>query len=245
MTLKNELIANIPIATCSMEDASELVLASPKVNPNAFHLINSYSIALAHNDSKYRSVLQEGVCFPDGKPLSLFARLKNPIARQIRGPSLFEKALHDSGRTETKHFFLGGSEELLNALLGKISKEFPNTEIVGSFSPPFRTMTLEEIATQDSLILASQANIVWVGLGTPRQDFECARITKQLELTTVAVGAAFDFFSGLKKESPKWMTKLGLEWIFRFASEPRRLWKRYLVGNFVFLWAVVVGWSKS
>jgi N-acetylglucosaminyldiphosphoundecaprenol N-acetyl-beta-D-mannosaminyltransferase len=106
-------------------------------------------------------------------------------------------------------------------------------------------MTPEEVSAQDSLILESKADIVWVGLGTPRQDFECARITKELGLTTVAVGAAFDFFSGLKKESPKWMTKLGLEWIFRFASEPKRLWRRYLVGNFVFLWAVLLGWSKS
>jgi N-acetylglucosaminyldiphosphoundecaprenol N-acetyl-beta-D-mannosaminyltransferase len=228
-----------------MDDASELVLANPNENQNSFHLVNSYSIALAHKDLEYRSVLQKGICFPDGKPLSIFAKLKNPIARQIRGPSLFEKVLEESGGTGTKHFFLGGSEELLETLLAKISKAFPNTEVVGSFSPPFRMLTSQEISSQDSLILESKADIVWVGLGTPRQDFECARITKELGLTTVAVGAAFDFFSGQKKESPEWMTKMGLEWIFRFASEPKRLWRRYLVGNFVFLWAVLVGWSKS
>jgi N-acetylglucosaminyldiphosphoundecaprenol N-acetyl-beta-D-mannosaminyltransferase len=228
-----------------MENAAITVLENPSQTRSSFHLVNSYSIALAHQDSLYRATLQEGVCFPDGKPLSLFAKLKNPSTSQIRGPSMFEKVLENSGRIGTKHFFLGGSEELLDALLTRITKAFPNTEISGSFSPPFRKMTPEEVSAQDSLILESKADIVWVGLGTPRQDFECARITKELGLTTVAVGAAFDFFSGLKKESQKWMTKLGLEWIFRFASEPKRLWRRYLVGNFVFLWAVLLGWSKS
>lgn len=244
MTIKNVQIAGLAISTCSIAEASDAILANPKQEKSSYHLVNSYTIALANQNIDYLSTLKSGVCFPDGKPLSMFAKLKSSLASQIRGPSLFEKVLADSSDTGIRHFFLGGSEELLQKMTAKLALSLPNTEIAGTFSPPFRNMSLAESTEQDSIIRKSKADIVWVGLGTPRQDIEAARICREMGVTSVAVGAAFDFFSGMKRESPKWLTLFGLEWAFRLVSEPRRLWKRYLVGNFVFLWAVLSKWYK-
>lgn len=244
MTIETVEIARLAISTCTLIEATSAILSNPREEKSSHHLVNAYSISLAARNSEYMSTLQCGVCFPDGKPLSIFAGIKSSRAFQIRGPSLFEKVLSDSSHTSTRHFFLGGSDELLQKLTAKIELYFPNTEIAGSFSPPFRDMTNAELIEQDSLIRKSNPDIVWVGLGTPRQDIEALRICRELGLTTVAIGAAFDFFSGMKRESPRWLAFFGLEWAFRLASEPRRLWKRYLVGNLVFLWAVLWNWRK-
>jgi N-acetylglucosaminyldiphosphoundecaprenol N-acetyl-beta-D-mannosaminyltransferase len=99
-------------------------------------------------------------------------------------------------------------------------------------------MTDRERNEQDDAIRASGADIVWVGLGTPKQDIEAERIATATNTTTVAIGAAFDFAAGTLREAPSWLSRAGLEWLFRLAMEPRRLWRRYLIGNLVFIYAV-------
>lgn len=128
---------------------------------------------------------------------------------------------------------------MLVKLQQNLEARFPGVEIVGTYSPPFRSLSEAELDAQDELILRSGADIVWVGLGTPKQDHEVRRLADSLHVTACAVGAAFDFTAGTKREAPKWMTRVGLEWTFRLISEPRRLWKRYLIGNFVFLAAII------
>jgi N-acetylglucosaminyldiphosphoundecaprenol N-acetyl-beta-D-mannosaminyltransferase len=120
-----------------------------------------------------------------------------------------------------------------------IDKRFPGALIVGMISPPFHPLTDAERADQDSAINASDADVVWVGLGTPKQDFEAQRVCDECGVTTVAVGAAFDFVAGTKPEAPNWMRRLSLEWVFRLLTEPRRLWKRYLFGNTRFITIVL------
>ncbi len=121
--------------------------------------------------------------------------------------------------------------------------QFPGLKVVGSASPPFRPMTPAERFSQDEDIRTSGAAFVWVGLGTPKQDFEAARICHQLGVTTVAVGAAFDFLARTKREAHPLLRQLGLEWAHRLATEPRRLWRRYLFGNIRFMrLALNEGW---
>lgn len=103
--------------------------------------------------------------------------------------------------------------------------------LAGAESPPFRDLTDDERREQDDRIQASRADIVWVGLGTPKQDFEAERLAEALPLLAAAVGAAFDFTAGTVKPAPAWMQRSGLEWAHRLASEPRQLWRRYLIGN--------------
>lgn len=204
------------------------------------HLINAYSIALARRDEGYRSALSGvGVNFPDGKPLSWVTRFSKAPLEQVRGPGFFNSVLDSGRKVDAKHFLLGGSDELLLRLKSNLETKYPGINVVGSYSPPFRALEAAEYEAQDAQISESGADIVWVGLGTPKQDHEVERLAQRLPVVACAVGAAFDFAAGMKKEAPRWMTAMGLEWLFRLATEPRRLWRRYLFGNLGFIIAVV------
>lgn len=228
------------IATPATAARSVIELTRSEHDGAAIHLLNAYSIALAQSDERFRALLTDGACnFPDGKPLSWVTRLSENRLHQVRGPQFFLDVMDQGRHASVKHFLLGGSEDLLVKLEANLRQLYPGVSIVGVCSPPFRSLTDEEIAEQDALIQASGADIVWVGLGTPKQDYEVERLARELGTVACAVGAAFDFTAGTKREAPRWMTRVGLEWLYRFMAEPRRLWRRYLVGNVTFLRAVL------
>ena len=205
------------------------------------HLANAYTVSLADRDNAYRQVINQGVAFADGKPVTWFSHLlrQTPQIQQVRGPQLFLDVL-DMGRSAgVRHFFLGSTEDVLERMCEHLIERFADLKIVGSFSPPFRQLTAEEIDYQDAVIRKSGADIVWVGLGTPKQDTEAARLAQRIARPSVAVGAAFEFAAGTLRVAPTWMQRAGLEWLFRLASEPRRLWRRYIFGNARFVWAVL------
>lgn len=215
------------------------------------HLANAYTVALADKSANFRNVLRSpGLNFPDGKPITWVSAgyRQVPRLRQIRGPQLFLDTF-DLGRASgIRHFLLGSTPEVLAALEGNLKSLFPGVLIVGAVSPPFRPLAFSELEDQDRVIQASGAHIVWVGLGTPKQDFEVERLALRLPVVAIAVGAAFDFAAGSVREAPTWMTRCGLEWVFRLCCEPRRLWRRYLFGNSRFLLAAIrwsVGRRKS
>ena len=233
--------AGIPFCALDADTAADFVVNLAK-NTNtgaSIHFLNAYSIALAETDSNfYECVSTSDYNFPDGKPISVMTRLAKPRLHQVRGPGLFESVIDRGRPVGLKHYLLGSTPETLKKLQDGLEHRFPGVVISGSYSPPFRQMTAVELGQQDELIRASGADIVWVGLGTPKQDFETARLAAA-GLTAAAVGAAFDFSAGTKSLSPAWMSAVGLEWLHRLMSEPRRLWKRYLWGNSVFLLSAV------
>jgi N-acetylglucosaminyldiphosphoundecaprenol N-acetyl-beta-D-mannosaminyltransferase len=246
--LANGEFSGVPIRKTNLIDAcNQLISKAISVESSeTYRLINAYNLALADTDPNYHHLLSScGVNLPDGRPLSFILRLLNRSHdfEQVRGPSLFRDCL-DRGRVQgLKHYFLGGTPNTLSALIREAERQFPGLVVAGSVSPPFRPMTAAERCSQDEDIRASGAQIVWVGLGTPKQDFEAARICDQLGLTTVAVGAAFDFFAKTKREAHPLLRQLGLEWAHRLATEPRRLWRRYLFGNSRFIrLALLEGW---
>jgi len=132
-------------------------------------------------------------------------------------------------------FLYGSTPETLKTLQAQLLQRFPRLQIVGAMSPPFRKLTKEEERQHCREIEQSMADVVWVGLGCPRQEAWMARNRHRLSAVLVGVGAAFDFHAGVTPQAPPWMQRSGLEWLFRLASEPRRLWKRYLTTNSVFL----------
>jgi N-acetylglucosaminyldiphosphoundecaprenol N-acetyl-beta-D-mannosaminyltransferase len=230
---------DLPIAATSADDAVEAVLRSAYDEPTTFRLINAGTLNAAWARSEYWDLLRgEGVNLPDGKPLSAvltWTTARHIPCEQVRGPWLFEQCL-DRGRDRgTRHFLLGATDATLQDLQKEIACRFPGAEVVGAYSPPFGKRTDQDVRDQDQSIVASGANIVWVALGTPKQDAEALRIYKRTGLATAAVGAAFDFTAGTVRTAPVWMSRSGLEWLYRFASEPRRLWRRYLFGNARFL----------
>ncbi|MCB5291211.1 WecB/TagA/CpsF family glycosyltransferase [Arthrobacter sp. SO3] len=232
------------VATSPKLAALALCEISRDLTSTHVHLVNAYTVALAADSPEYLDTLQGvAINLPDGKPLSWFSHAvgHKPVVQQVRGPQLFLDVFDVGRKFEVKHFLLGSTDDVLNKLKSNLEMKFPGALIVGMESPPFRAMTHEEQTSQDQRIFKSGANIVWIGLGTPKQDLEAQRLSTSTGLTTVAVGAAFDFAAGTVREAPVWMTNTGFEWLFRLLSEPRRLWRRYLLGNLKFIKALVDG----
>lgn len=230
------------ISTSPSEAASALCWLALQGTPKHVHLVNAYTIALASQSEVYRECLQEPAAnLPDGKPLTWASQLfrQNPVIRQIRGPQLFLDTFDVGQSAGIKHFLLGSTEEVLLKLRNNLLQKFPDAQIAGMESPPFRPLTAKECAAQDDRIVSSGAHIVWVGLGTPKQDFEARRLVETTGLLAVAVGAAFDFAAGTVREAPAWVRNAGFEWLFRLLGEPRRLWRRYLFGNVTFIRTII------
>lgn len=246
-SLKSMELADVPVVQAGPTEAAREIcrLAKSRREGQSIHLVNAYNIALAHRDAAYSHLLKSSTGnFPDGRPLTWW-KLSGGRLIQVRGPQLFEDVMEMGRSMGVRHFLLGSTAETLARLEANLRARFPEVDIVGTYSPPYRAMTEAEIAVQDKAIFDSGAEIVWVGLGTPKQDWEVARLAARLPTVNVAVGAAFDFSAGTKLKAPQWVTQAGLEWLFRLLCEPRRLWKRYLLGNLVFLWAVLSCRFKS
>lgn len=240
-------IAGLKVIASTPKQAVRSVLeATEKTNGASFHFINAYTVSLTSKDKSYQALLnQAAAVFPDGKPLAWFGSRKNNNMQQVRGPATFEAVIDQGQNRGTRHYLLGSSNETLKKLKANLELKYPNALIVGTHSPPFRSLTREEIINQDAEIQASGADIVWVGLGTPKQDFEAYRIAASTNTVAASVGAAFDFSAGTKPLAPEWVGAIGMEWFFRLLTEPKRLWKRYLIGNTVFLKTVIVNWTNE
>jgi N-acetylglucosaminyldiphosphoundecaprenol N-acetyl-beta-D-mannosaminyltransferase len=197
------------------------------------HLCNAYTFSLADKDAR----------FPDGKSVvwanKLLHRRRTIPNDRVYGPDLFLDVFEKGQDSGLRHYLLGSTPQVLSALETELHRRFPKASIVGAVSPPFHALTEQETAEQTARLVESKAQVVWVGLGTPKQDWESARLAGDIAAIFIAVGAAFDFIAGEKKQAPMWMQRNGLEWLFRLAAEPRRLWKRYLFGNARFLRAIL------
>jgi len=196
----------------------------------------------------YKSPLFRDICnnaflsLPDGLPLVWVARSRgnHVIRNNTRGTELMYKFFEYTCNKQYKHYFYGGKEGIAEQLKNKLETKFPGVKIVGTYCPPFRKLTEAEDNEICEMINATKADIIWVGLGAPKQEYWMYDHLNKLDTSImVGVGAAFDFLSGNKKEAPVWMRRVGLEWFFRLMSEPQRLWKRYLVGNSQFIYLLI------
>jgi N-acetylglucosaminyldiphosphoundecaprenol N-acetyl-beta-D-mannosaminyltransferase len=178
-----------------------------------------------------------GMVTPDGMPLVWVSRMMGFRGTdRVYGPDLMLGVCERGEQRGFSHFFYGGGPGVPQRLIERLRKLYPALRVVGSYSPPFRQLTSEEDRLVVEQINSSGADIVWVGLSTPKQErWMAAHVEKLNAPVLVGVGAAFDFNAGLKRQAPQWMRKSGLEWTFRLATEPRRLWYRYLKSNPAFL----------
>lgn len=189
------------------------------------------------NEGYAKVVNGSDLTLADGKPISWAQRaLGHKDARQVRGEDL---TLTICKEAETMGFsvgFFGATEELLDKLSQVLTEKFPKLDIAYSCAPPFRALTANEDKQYVEAINSSDVRVLFVGLGCPKQEIWMANHKGQVGCVMLGVGAAFDFIAGNKKKSPRWMQKIGLEWLFRLITEPRRLWKRYLKHNPRFIW---------
>jgi N-acetylglucosaminyldiphosphoundecaprenol N-acetyl-beta-D-mannosaminyltransferase len=204
-------------------------------------LANAHGIMECHRDPELRRIYNDaGLSVPDGMPLvwlSWTHGLRG--AGRVYGPELVEEMCRRSESRGYRHYLYGGADGVAERLAARLRGRFPRAEIAGWRTPPFRDLTTEEEETVLRGIEASGADLVWVGLGTGKQDRFLSRHHRRLPGIAIGVGAAFDFLSGTKRQAPRWMRQSGLEWLFRLAAEPRRLWRRYLLDNPEFLWRVL------
>ncbi|WAC68501.1 WecB/TagA/CpsF family glycosyltransferase [Microbacterium sp. SL75] len=198
---------------------------------------NAWNVALASEDPAYKRLLVQPGClnFPDGTPVVWFMRATQGAARRVRGPSVFREVLRDSSREPLRHFLLGGSPRMLEALQHRMAVEYPAARVSGVFSPPFAPLDEAYIKTCIEEVGRVESDIIWVGLGTPKQDFVGTEIAKFVSVPVLNVGAAFDFVAQTIPEAPRFVQNSGFEWLYRLLSEPRRLGRRYLYGNIRFL----------
>lgn len=236
-------VGRLGFSAMALADAIARILVwggSRPLRGRAIHFANAYNVALAAKNEEYAALINSGdlVC-SDGTPVVWAGRWLHGQSPgewdRVYGPDVLEGVLAAGQGSDIRHYLLGGSDETLELLCARIRTDWPSSKLVGAESPPFRVATSAELAARDQRILDSGATLVWVGLGTPKQDYEVRRLADSIPVTALAVGAAFDFLAGTVKQAPVWMQRSGLEWAYRFSKEPKRLAGRYLWGNPVFL----------
>lgn len=241
-----QVVGRIPFVATTAEAAArdivDAALESGRTGGEHLHFGNANNIAFASVDTDIRRSHTDERAWnlPDGKSVTVTSRLRRhrPRLRQVRGPQLLLDVC-DLGRPGSlRHYLLGGSPEMLELLTRSLERRFPGVVIVGAESPPYRPATDEELAARDEAIRRSGAQIVWLGLGSPKQDLEGARLAERLPVLVACVGAAFDYAAGTRKPAPAYISAIGLEWFWRLCAEPRRLWRRYTINNARFIRAI-------
>ena len=196
-----------------------------------------HGVMEAQDDASFKKILNESfLCTPDGMPMVWAGKLNGQREmRRVYGPDLMLDLCAWSENSGCKHFFYGGADGVAELLAQKLKLKFPKLKVVGTFTPPFRALNVDEENKLREQVGLSQPYIFCVGLSTPKQEKFMAEFLPKLDVTVrIGVGAAFDFHSGRVKQAPRWMQRSGLEWFYRLCCEPRRLAKRYFKNNPLF-----------
>jgi N-acetylglucosaminyldiphosphoundecaprenol N-acetyl-beta-D-mannosaminyltransferase len=236
-------VLDVPVAATDYGGAVAQVLAWARsgAGPKAVSAANSHGLTLSKHDPAFRQAFANfDLILPDGMPLVWVMnwRLREPLRDRVYGPTFMLRCVEAAHGPEWSHFFLGGSEELLAALRENLLGRFPALRC-SLYSPPFGAWPADEDERIVARIRESGAQFVWIGLGCPKQELWLGRNKHRLPPAVYsAVGAAFAFHAGRLRQAPRWMQSAGLEWFFRVLTEPRRLWRRYLVHISLFIYGV-------
>ena len=205
------------------------------------HFLAAHPTVAAREVPRYRELLNSGdLVVADGTPIALLMRARSRAARRLTSTDGFLELCAAGSARGIGHYFIGGaSEEVATLFLRALRARYPSLSVAGFRVPPFRPYEGEEVATLAAEIRAANAQIVWIGLGAPKQDLLAHRLRVHEAAPVIAcIGATFDFVAGTKRRAPKAMRALGLEWLYRFGAEPKRLGRRYVVGNTRFVLGV-------
>lgn len=236
-------VAGVPISLLNMQMACEEVERRCRTGEGGYCIFRDMNGIVGANDDPalLRAHESAALVTPDGMPLVWLARLKGfDWVRRVYGPDFMLEFCRISQQSGLRHFLFGSTEAVLEKLADELLRSFPGLEICGRYSPPIRPASHCPNLDDVERIRAARADIVWVGLGTPKQELWMHANASLLgKCILMGVGAAFDFNAKLKRQAPRWMQRAGLEWSFRLMTEPRRLAGRYLIGipRFLFLLA--------
>lgn len=226
------------IDALSWEDAIGQIVAWGAARESRYVCIcNVHSVVTTTQDPEFKNVVdQADMSTPDGAPIAwTLRRLGYPSQERINGPDLMWKCLAEAERLGQSIFFYGSTEATLARLRASVAARFPRLIVAGMRSPPYRVLSATEAEAEVRIINYSRANILFVGLGCPKQEKWMAAHRGRINALMIGVGAAFDYHAGTIRRAPLWMQGRGLEWFYRLCTEPRRLFKRYLITNTLFI----------
>jgi N-acetylglucosaminyldiphosphoundecaprenol N-acetyl-beta-D-mannosaminyltransferase len=241
-------VIGIPIDALSWQGAQARLMAWARARESrSVCICNVHSVVTATQDAAFRTVIQEAdMATPDGAPVAWTLRRKGFAAQErINGPDLMWRLCEQAAREGVPIGLYGATQPVLDLLGDILRKAFPGLDIAYSVSPPFRALSAEEDAQVCADINRSGAGLLFVGLGCPKQEKWIAQHRGRVDAVMLGVGAAFDYHAGTLKRAPEWMRASGLEWLHRVSTEPRRLWRRYLVTNSIFIATSVSEWFRG
>ena len=233
-------VLGVPLALTDYSSTLDWIEAAVAARQRAYICVAAvHTVMESQDDPELReAVLAADFTVPDGQPLVWAMNLLgHNLSSRVYGPDLMERALERAARTGQTFFLYGGRASALEMLREALPERYPGLRVVGARPGPFRDLSPEEADAIADELNAAAPDVIWVGLGVPLQEKFMAAMRERLDAPVlVGVGAAFDFHAGLKRQAPDSLQRLGLEWAFRLAQEPRRLWRRYLRYNprFVF-----------
>ena len=231
-------VLGVGVAALRFEQACDLVVGVRGTLRRGYVCLGTaHGLTEARRDPALRRIYNEAwLTTPDGMPLVWLAHHSGHVeVERVYGPDLM-LAVCDAGRARgMRHYLFGGAPGVAEQLGARLEARFPGVEIVGTFTPPYRPLEPVEFKRFQEDVRLSRPDVIWVGLGTPKQERFMAAHWRELDAgVLIGVGAAFDFHSGRVPQAPRWMQRSGFEWLFRLATEPRRLGPRYVTTNPLF-----------
>ena len=232
-------VLNLMVDLCDYDTAIARIDRLARAGDGGYVCVSNVHGAIeAEDDPGYARLVNDAdIVVPDGTPLVWMQRLQGSRdATQVRGPSLMPMLMKHAEAENLKVGFIGGLPEVLERMLARAGDEFPRLNIAYKYSPPFRVLSEDDEAGITREINEAGVQILFVGLGCPKQERWMAANRGAINAVMIGVGAAFDLYAGHLREAPRWISRLGMEWMFRLVQEPRRLFSRYLLVNPRFVW---------
>ncbi len=237
-------ILGVPVSIVNLSSAVEAILSWCAAGRSAYICIRDvHGIMRAQNDLALREIHnQAGLVTPDGMPLVWVTRLRGyKGGGRVAGSDLVESLCEVSPAAGLRHYFYGAKPGVAERMATALQVRYPGLSVVGASTPPFGDVSADEDARLTAAIASARPDVIWVGLSTPKQEYWMRDHVGRIPgATLIGIGAAFDFLAGEVKRAPRWMQISGLEWLHRLASEPRRLWKRYILLAPIFAIRVMV-----
>lgn len=234
-------VLGVPVSVTTLNDASARIHRWAEDDCGRFVCVRDVHGIMQAYDNPLLAALhkQAAMVTPDGMPLVWLGKRAGLPVERTCGPDLLDRVMADSASSGLRHYLYGGKPGVAEQLRAAFQARYSALKIVGVATPPFRELSDLELVELSNELRNCHADVVWIGLSTPKQEFLMQRLAPLTSATLIGVGAAFDFHTGLIRRAPKWMQKSGLEFLFRLAMEPRRLWRRYLLIAPRFVWQVL------
>ena len=241
--LKTCNILGVNINVTNMQDTVKVITENlDNIKGDYICVSNVHTTVMSYEDESYKAIQNGGfMALPDGKPLSIVSKKRGfKEAERVTGPDLMEEIFKISEEKGYSHYFYGSTQETLDKLKTELKEEYPKMNIVGMYSPPFRELKKEEKKEIVDNINQVKPDFIWVGLGAPKQEIWMNEHKKKVNGLMIGVGAGFDYHAGNINRAPKWMQNMSLEWLYRLAQDPKRLFKRYFITNIKFIANVIM-----